>query len=150
MSAALIFVSLCYIGVLFWLANWGDKTTPRALKFSHHPFVYALVLGIYCTSWTYYGAVGTAASSSWHYLPLLLGPALLFMFGSITDGLDGYWARKYNAVSTMGKFLDPIADKILVLEKGRIVEEGSHKELSVQKSGLYAKLLKLQKIGEVE
>ena len=81
MSAALIFVSLCYIGVLFWLANWGDKTTPRALKFSHHPFVYALALGIYCTSWTYYGAVGTAAASSWHYLPILLGPALLFLFG---------------------------------------------------------------------
>jgi Na+/proline symporter/signal transduction histidine kinase/CheY-like chemotaxis protein len=80
MTVALIFVALCYVGILFWMANWGDKTTPNALKISHHPFVYALSLGIYCTSWTYYGAVGTAATSSWHYLSILLGPALLFIF----------------------------------------------------------------------
>ncbi|MFC3034193.1 PAS-domain containing protein [Pseudoalteromonas fenneropenaei] len=81
MTAALLFVALSYIGLLFWLANWGDKTTPLAKAISHHPFVYAFSLGIYCTSWTYYGSVGTAASSSWHYLPILLGPALLFVFG---------------------------------------------------------------------
>ncbi|NOU51644.1 response regulator [Pseudoalteromonas sp. JBTF-M23] len=81
MTAALILVALSYIGVLFWLANWGDKTTPLAMRITHHPFVYAFSLGIYCTSWTYYGAVGTAATSSWHYLPILLGPALLFLFG---------------------------------------------------------------------
>ncbi|OHU88615.1 MULTISPECIES: PAS-domain containing protein [Pseudoalteromonas] len=81
MTAALILVSLSYIGLLFWLANWGDKTTPLAMRITHHPFVYAFSLGIYCTSWTYYGSVGTAAESSWHYLPILLGPALLFFFG---------------------------------------------------------------------
>ncbi|WP_419148564.1 PAS domain-containing hybrid sensor histidine kinase/response regulator [Pseudoalteromonas 'SMAR'] len=81
MTIILLLVAAAYIGVLFWLANWGDKTTPRALKISHHPFVYAFSLGIYCTSWTYYGSVGTAATSSWHYLPILLGPALLFIFG---------------------------------------------------------------------
>ncbi|MGY8878633.1 MAG: hybrid sensor histidine kinase/response regulator, partial [Pseudoalteromonas sp.] len=81
MTAVLIIVALSYIGVLFWLANWGDKTTPLAKRISHHPFVYSLSLGIYCTSWTYYGSVGTAATSSWSYLPILLGPALLFLFG---------------------------------------------------------------------
>ena len=81
MTAVLIFVALGYIGVLFWLANWGDKTTPLAKRISHHPFVYSLSLGIYCTSWTYYGSVGTAATSSWSYLPILLGPSLLFFFG---------------------------------------------------------------------
>ncbi|MCG9761045.1 MULTISPECIES: PAS-domain containing protein [Pseudoalteromonas] len=81
MTAILLLVAAAYIGVLFWLANWGDKTTPRALKISHHPFVYAFSLGIYCTSWTYYGSVGTAATSSWHYFPILLGPILLFLFG---------------------------------------------------------------------
>ncbi|CAM4168138.1 PAS domain-containing hybrid sensor histidine kinase/response regulator [Pseudoalteromonas ostreae] len=81
MTAALIFVALAYIGILFWLANWGDKTTALAKRISHHPFVYSFSLGIYCTSWTYYGSVGTAATSSWSYLPILLGPALLFFFG---------------------------------------------------------------------
>ena len=81
MTIALVFVALAYIGVLFWLANWGDKATPLAKKISHHPFVYSFALGIYCTSWTFYGAVGTAANSGWSYLPILLGPSLLFLFG---------------------------------------------------------------------
>lgn len=47
-------------------------------------------------------------------LPWNITAALLFMVASITDYYDGYFARKYQAVSNMGKFMDPIADKILV------------------------------------
>lgn len=50
---------------------------------------------------------------------------IIFIIASITDKLDGYIARKNNQITTFGKFLDPIADKILVLAAMvMLVEEG--------------------------
>ena len=82
MSAVTLLISLAmYLALLFWIARLGDRRRFNTTGWVRHPLVYTLALGVYCTSWTFYGLVGTAASRGWYYLPILLGPLLLFTFG---------------------------------------------------------------------
>ena len=65
MTLLLIVASLAYIALLFAVAHYGDKSGSWANRLSYKPTVYSMSLAIYCTSWTYYGAVGNAASFGW-------------------------------------------------------------------------------------
>ena len=76
-----LLVAAIYFAGLFWLAKWGDSGSARAQAITRHPMVYSLGLAIYCTSWTYFGAVGNAAQGGWSYLPIYLGPMLILVFG---------------------------------------------------------------------
>lgn len=66
--------------MLFWVAHRADKVGAGSSR-SRSVWILGLSLGVYCTSWTYYGAVGTATTSGWEYLPIYLGPILVFVFG---------------------------------------------------------------------
>ena len=77
----LVIAIIAYLALLFWIARIGDRRRFNLSSWTRHPLVYTLALGVYCTSWTFYGLVGTAAERGWYYLPILLGPILLFTFG---------------------------------------------------------------------
>lgn len=80
-SWVLFLVSAAYVGLLFGIAFYGDRRAERSGAPTRKPWIYSLALGVYCTSWTFYGAVGRAASGGWDYLPIYLGPILVFIFG---------------------------------------------------------------------
>jgi Na+/proline symporter/signal transduction histidine kinase/CheY-like chemotaxis protein len=83
-NSLIVIASLAYIGVLFAIASYGDrlaKKQPAGQRKNAKPLIYALTLAVYCTSWTFYGSVGLAASSGYDFLPVYLGPILLFTLG---------------------------------------------------------------------
>lgn len=61
--------------VLAWAAEQSEQWPHRA-----RGLLYGMSLGVYCSSWTFLGAVGNAASSGWTFLPIYLGPILMFLF----------------------------------------------------------------------
>ncbi len=80
-SWQLVSVSLLYVTVLFAVAYWGDSSLRRGAGSKLGPVIYSLTLAVYCSSWTFYGAVGAAGTSGWGYLPIYMGPMLVFIFG---------------------------------------------------------------------
>ncbi len=77
----LISIALAYVALLFTIAWVGDQKRIARDHRKIQAAIYSLSLAVYCTSWTFYGAVGSAATTGWGYLPIYLGPALLFLFG---------------------------------------------------------------------
>ncbi len=75
----LLIAALLYLGLLFAVAWWGDRRGVYPLATRWRPLVYSLTLAVYCSSWTFYGAVGSAAGDLWSYLPIYLGPLLLLL-----------------------------------------------------------------------
>ena len=79
----LLLVSLGYAALLFAVAWWGDRhpVHMRADRNWLRPLVYSLSLAVYCSSWTFYGAVGTATRNGIGYFAIYLGPLLMLLFG---------------------------------------------------------------------
>ncbi len=75
----LVSISLIYIGLLFLIAFLGDKYKHQLAR-KGQGIIYALTLGVYCTSWSFLGTTGQAASNFLSHIPIYLGPILLFVF----------------------------------------------------------------------
>ena len=75
-------VSFAYLGLLFAIAYYGEKRAAEGRSLTNNPYIYTLSIAVYCTSWTFYGSVGLAAKSGLDYLPIYLGPTLVFILWS--------------------------------------------------------------------
>ncbi|MDG1531902.1 MAG: ATP-binding protein [Paracoccaceae bacterium] len=73
----LIAVSFAYVALLFAVAFAAERAGNRGWLRS--PIIYTLSLSVYCTAWTFYGAVGYAARSGLEFLTIYLGPTLVFV-----------------------------------------------------------------------
>jgi Na+/proline symporter/nitrogen-specific signal transduction histidine kinase len=73
----ILVVSFGYLGLLFAIATYGDRRAEAGRSIIANPWIYSLSLAVYCTTWTFYGSVGRAASSGIGFLPVYLGPTLM-------------------------------------------------------------------------
>ncbi|WP_415900059.1 NahK/ErcS family hybrid sensor histidine kinase/response regulator [Neptuniibacter sp. QD48_11] len=78
---SIILISFTYLGLLFAIAHYGDKSAQKNDRIISRPIIYSLSLAVYCSSWTFYGAVGRATTSGWEFLATYLGPVIVFIFG---------------------------------------------------------------------
>src|SRR6187455_405540 len=74
---AVIAVALAYIGLLFLIASYGDRTRGLGRSGRTGKLIYPLSLAIYCTSWTFFGSVGFASRTGFDFLTIYVGPALM-------------------------------------------------------------------------
>jgi Na+/proline symporter/signal transduction histidine kinase len=77
----IVIIALAYVSLLFAIASIGDRSGIAAMTGRARPFIYALSLAIYCTSWTFFGSVGLAAERGPEFLTIYIGPLLVFLFG---------------------------------------------------------------------
>src|SRR6478609_3730981 len=79
-----IAVALAYIGLLFLIASYGDRTRGLGREGRARLLIYPLSLAIYCTSWTFFGSVGFASRTGFDFLAIYIGPALMIvLFGPL-------------------------------------------------------------------
>ncbi len=82
-ATTLLMVLILFTAGLVLLARWFEADPKRSVL-AESPFIYALALTVYCTSWTFYGAVGAATNSGLRFLTIYLGPTIAIVLWSLT------------------------------------------------------------------
>lgn len=70
-------IVFCYLLLLFAVAYYAERKERSGKSIVNNPYIYSLSLAVYCTSWTFYGSVGKAATSGLSFLTIYLGPTLM-------------------------------------------------------------------------
>jgi len=75
----ILVVSFLYLCLLFAIAYYGDRRADTGRSLIGNPYIYALSIAVYCTSWTFYGSVGRAAHNGLDFVTIYIGPTLAFV-----------------------------------------------------------------------
>ncbi|MCP5366564.1 MAG: histidine kinase [Hyphomicrobiales bacterium] len=107
-------VSLAYLGLLFAIAYYGDKRAESGRSLTQNPYIYTLSIAVFCTSWTFYGSVGRAATTGLDFLPIYIGPTLVFVVWSVI------WVKiiricKVNRITSIADFISSRYGKSAIL-----------------------------------
>ncbi len=110
----IITVSLSYFALIFFVAFYADRRRRAGRSLLSSPHIYTLSIAIYCTSWTFYGSVGKAATTGLDYLPIYLGPTLIAF---------GWWfllrkmvrVSKEQNITSLADFLSSRYDRSAIL-----------------------------------
>ncbi len=103
-APTIVTIAFLYLCLLFAIAYYGDKRADWGRSLIANPYIYALSIAVYATSWTFYGSVGRAASTGAGFLPIYIGPTLTFI-------LAWYLIRKIIRISKVNR-ITSIADFI--------------------------------------
>jgi len=74
-------IALGYVGLLFGLAWLGDRLPEHRIGGRARAVIYSFSLAVYCTSWTFFGAVGSASTDGWLFATIYIGPILVLVLG---------------------------------------------------------------------
>jgi sigma-B regulation protein RsbU (phosphoserine phosphatase) len=110
----IIGISFLYITFLFLVAYYAGKRGEQCKSIISNPTVYSLSIAAYCTSWTFYGSVGRAATEGLDYLLIYLGPTLCaFSWWFLLRKIVRY--SKENNITSIADFISSRYGKSQVL-----------------------------------
>ena len=119
-SWLIIGVLTLYIMILFVCAIFGERHASR-LSARGRMFLFSLTLGVYCSSWTFYGSTGAAVRQGIIFLPIYLGPLLFIWLGYDVWRRLGR-VRQHHAISSIADFVaarygksGPLASLVTIL-----------------------------------
>ena len=113
-TRVIVVASVAYLALLFAIAYFGDRRADRGRSIISNGYIYALSIGVYASSWTYYGSVGRAATTGFGFLPIYLGATVM---------AAGWWLVlrkiiricKQNRITSLADFISSRYGKSAVL-----------------------------------
>src|SRR5512135_3499360 len=93
-----------YLLLLFAVAYYAEGMERKGKSVVNNPYIYSLSLAVYCTSWTFYGSVGKAATSGLSFLTIYLGPTIMAALWMIIQKKVVRIA-KVNRITTLSDFI---------------------------------------------